>query len=79
LDEAWERQYAHLGRLVRYCDDFVVLCRRPSQAREALQRVGEILGVLGLRLHPGKTRLVQEYGLYQLLGTIRYPGAAHAT
>ncbi|MGH9318219.1 MAG: group II intron reverse transcriptase/maturase [Thermoanaerobaculia bacterium] len=59
LDEAWERQYAHLGRLVRYCDDFVVLCRWPSQAREALRRVGEILGGLGLRLHPDKTRIVE--------------------
>ena len=44
---------------MRYCDDFVVLCRRASQAREALQRVGEILGALGLRLHHGKTRLVE--------------------
>jgi group II intron reverse transcriptase/maturase len=59
LDEAWERQYAHLGRLVRYADDFVVLCRRPSQAREALRRVEEILSGLGLRLHPEKTRLVE--------------------
>ena len=64
LDEAWEREYAHLGQLVRYCDDFVVLCRRPSQAREALRRVGEILGGLGLRLHPDKTRIV-ELGLGQ--------------
>ena len=27
LDEAWERRGQHLGRLVRYADDFVVLCR----------------------------------------------------
>jgi group II intron reverse transcriptase/maturase len=59
LDETWEREHAHLGRLVRYCDDFVVLCRRPSQAQEALRRVGEILGGLGLRLHPEKTRIVE--------------------
>ena len=59
LDETWEREHAHLGRLVRYCDDFVVLCRRPSQAREALRRVAEILGGLGLRLHPDKTRIVE--------------------
>ena len=59
LDATWEREYAHLGRLVRYCDDFVVLCRRPSQAREALRRVTEILGGLGLRLHPDKTRIVE--------------------
>jgi RNA-directed DNA polymerase len=59
FDEAWETQWGHLGRLVRYADDFVILCRRPSQAREALQRVEEILGGLGLRLHPEKTRTVE--------------------
>jgi group II intron reverse transcriptase/maturase len=59
LDETWEAQYAHLGRLVRYADDFVVLCRRPSQAKEALRRVEEILTGLGLSLHPQKTRVVE--------------------
>jgi group II intron reverse transcriptase/maturase len=59
FDEIWGREHAHLGRLVRYCDDFVVLCRQPSQAREALRRVREVLGGLGLRLHPEKTRIVE--------------------
>jgi RNA-directed DNA polymerase len=59
LDEAWERQYRHLGILVRYADDFVVLCRSRVQAQEALRRIGEILGGLGLELHPEKTRIVE--------------------
>lgn len=59
LDEAWERNFAHLGRLVRYADDFVILCRRESQAREALQRVRAILTRLELELHPEKTKLVE--------------------
>jgi group II intron reverse transcriptase/maturase len=59
LDEAWERDWTHLGRLVRYADDFVVLCRKRSQAEEALRRIREILGALRLKLHPEKTRLVE--------------------
>jgi RNA-directed DNA polymerase len=59
LDEAWEHNGAHLGRLVRYADDFVVLCRRRSQAEQALRRVQEILDALKLKLHPTKTRLVE--------------------
>jgi group II intron reverse transcriptase/maturase len=59
LDEAWERDWRHLGRLVRYADDLVVLCRERSQAEEARQRLGEILGTLRLTLHPQKTRLVE--------------------
>ena len=27
IDKLWERRHAHLGELVRYADDFVVLCR----------------------------------------------------
>jgi RNA-directed DNA polymerase len=46
-----------LGELVRYADDGVVLCRSQAQARAALDAVGEILGSLGLELHPGKTKV----------------------
>jgi group II intron reverse transcriptase/maturase len=59
LDETWEREYRHLGRLVRYADDFVVLCRSRAQAEEALRRVREILAGMGLELHPEKTRVVE--------------------
>lgn len=59
LDATWQREYRHLGRLVRYADDFVVLCRRRSQATEALERIRAILDGLRLELHPEKTRLVE--------------------
>jgi RNA-directed DNA polymerase len=48
----------NLGELVRYADDGVVLCRGAAQAQAALEAVGEILGSLGLRLHPDKTKVV---------------------
>ena len=47
-----------VGELVRYADDGVVLCRTAAQARAALDAVEDILGGLGLRLHPDKTRAV---------------------
>ena len=47
-----------LGELVRYADDGVVLCRSAAQARAALAAVEEILGSLGLELHPDKTKVV---------------------
>lgn len=59
LDAAWERDFQHLGRLVRYADDFVVLCRRRSQAVEAQARIEEILTGLRLTLHPDKTKLCE--------------------
>jgi len=58
LDRTWERECKQLGLLVRYCDDFVVMCRTESQAREAHRRVGLIMERLGLKLHPEKTRIV---------------------
>jgi group II intron reverse transcriptase/maturase len=59
LDRIWERRCRHLGTLVRYCDDFVVLCRRRADAEEALRRIGIILERLTLKLHPDKTRIVE--------------------
>jgi group II intron reverse transcriptase/maturase len=59
LDTTWEAEHRRLGKLVRYADDFVVLCRRPSQAQEARKRLEKVLAGLKLRLHPTKTRLVE--------------------
>jgi group II intron reverse transcriptase/maturase len=59
LDVFWETRCGHLGRLVRYADDFVILCRRPSQARDALAQVEWFLSGLGLRLHPEKTHVIE--------------------
>jgi RNA-directed DNA polymerase len=49
---------AGVGELVRWADDFVVLCRSESEARAALKLAGEILAGLGLQLHPEKTKVV---------------------
>ena len=59
LDRAWQRQCAHIGRLVRYADDFVVLCRTRKNADEAMRRLRIILERLRLTLHPEKTRIVE--------------------
>jgi len=56
LDRQWRAQTD--GVLVRYADDFVVLCRSRGQAQEALVRAGAILAELGLELHPDKTKVV---------------------
>lgn len=58
LDRLWATRCSHLGVLVRYADDFVVMCATESGAREAMRRVGIVMDRLGLKLHPEKTRLV---------------------
>jgi RNA-directed DNA polymerase len=46
--------------MVRYADDFVVMCRNPEDAAAALALVQEWTASAGLTLHPTKTRLVDE-------------------
>ena len=53
-----EVQRRGLGLLVRYADDFVIMCRTPQQAEAALAGARDILGSMGLELHPDKTRVV---------------------
>ncbi len=57
---AFDRMWAEQGTgvLVRYADDFLVLCQTPDEAEEARRRAGEILASLGLELHPEKTKVV---------------------
>jgi RNA-directed DNA polymerase len=59
LDLLWERQCRHLGELVRYADDAVVLCRSRADAEESLRRLGLIMERLSLTRHPEKTRIVE--------------------
>jgi len=56
FDRAWAEHGA--GEVVRYADDFVVLCSSQHQAEDAQRRATAILGDLGLALHPDKTRVV---------------------
>jgi RNA-directed DNA polymerase len=44
--------------MVRYADDFVVLCSSHAEAEEALRHVRELTTTKELTLHPEKTRLV---------------------
>ena len=44
-------------RMVRYADDFVILCRSANEAEEALRRVTAWTQANGLTLHPEKTRI----------------------
>lgn len=62
---------AKQGReMVRYADDFVVLCGSRQEAEEALEEVRVWMGKAGLTLHPDKTRIVNaaEAGGFDFLG-----------
>lgn len=58
LDAYWEDHCGDLGQLVRYADDFVILCRTERAAQEGRRQVSGLLARLGLTLHPTKTRVV---------------------
>jgi hypothetical protein len=58
LDSVWTKRCAQLGTLVRYADDFVVVCHTAKACEEAESRVRHVLNRLGLELHPDKTRRV---------------------
>ena len=44
-------------RMVRYADDFVVLCRSEAEAQAALERLRRWVEANGLALHPDKTHV----------------------
>jgi RNA-directed DNA polymerase len=44
-------------RMIRYADDFVVLCRTEAEAQAALAKVKQWMDRNGLSLHPEKTRI----------------------
>jgi RNA-directed DNA polymerase len=58
LDQAWQSS-RRPGTLVRYADDFVVICPTAVQAKQAGRRAAAVLAPLGLSLSPDKTRIVE--------------------
>ena len=58
-------------RMVRYADDFVILCRSQEDAMAALELVRQWVGENGLTLHPEKTHVgncLQEEAGFSFLG-----------
>ena len=54
-----DHQMAASGyQMVRYADDFVILCKTKEQAQSALEAVAAWTAQAGLTLHPVKTRIV---------------------
>jgi len=56
--------------MVRYADDFVILCPSEAEAKRALEQVQEWTVSAGLQLHPQKTRIVDasQAGGFDFLG-----------
>jgi RNA-directed DNA polymerase len=66
-----DQQMAAAGwEMVRYADDFVILCRTEAEAQRALATVRQWVKEVGLTLHPEKTRVVNasERGGFDFLG-----------
>lgn len=70
--------------MVRYADDFVILCRTQEQAEAALEEVKRFVHEAGLTLHPEKTHIVDwreksfDFLGYSFRGKLRFPrGKSH--
>jgi RNA-directed DNA polymerase len=66
-----DRKMAESGiEMVRYADDFVILCPSETEARQALEQVQSWTVATGLQLHPTKTRIVdaRQAGGFDFLG-----------
>lgn len=66
----FDEQMVRAGfQLTRYADDWLVVCRTREEAERALASARAVLeGQLGLRIHPGKTRIVHVSQGFEFLG-----------
>jgi RNA-directed DNA polymerase len=72
-------------QMVRYADDFVILCRTQTEAEAALSEIRVWVEASGLKLHPEKTHIVNSneksfaFLGYSFRGRFRFPRAkSHA-
>jgi len=65
----FDREMRHKGyQLTRFADDWVVTCTSATEARAAIAAALRILSVLGVQLHPQKTRVVHVRRGFEFLG-----------
>jgi group II intron reverse transcriptase/maturase/CRISPR-associated endonuclease Cas1/CRISPR-associated endoribonuclease Cas6 len=64
FDESLQNDF----KLIRYADDFVILCKSKEQAEEALIKVKESLKNLDLEIKPSKTHIISFEEGFQYLG-----------
>jgi group II intron reverse transcriptase/maturase/CRISPR-associated endonuclease Cas1 len=65
LDEAFARRKA---RIVRYADDFVILCETTADAEAALEKAKALLSEQGLRLNTERSRVLSFEKGFRFLG-----------
>ena len=58
LDIIWEKQGKQYGKLVRYADDLVIICKNKKNATHAMEILKAVMQKLELELHPEKTKIV---------------------
>lgn len=58
LDTVWEKKFSHLGTMVRYADDLVILCHKVAEARESVQVLRAVFAKLELTMNTEKSKLV---------------------
>ena len=67
-------------RMIRYADDFVILCQSQEEAQVALAQVTRLIEQKGLALHPDKTKIAdlsQRGGAFDFLGYRFYRGTRY--
>ena len=58
LDTIWEKKFMHLGTMVRYADDLVILCHKVAEARESVHVLRAVFAKLELTMNTEKSKLV---------------------
>ena len=58
LDALWTKEASHLGKIVRYADDLVILCWTESGAQQAYVWLQRTAQALRLKVHPDKSRVL---------------------
>lgn len=56
--------------MIRYADDFVILCQSKQDALEALEETRQWLQKRGLEFHPDKTRITHAEERFHFLGCL---------
>ncbi len=65
LDTIWERHYRSLGKLIRYADDFVIVCKNYKDVSNSFKAIKVVMSRLELELNMEK-QLGTSFSIFQV-------------
>ena len=72
MDGIWQKYYSSYGKLIRFADDYVIICKKYEDVKNANTAIRYIMNLLGLTINEDKTKIISLWNGKQAFDFLGY-------